>query len=275
MDIITKPTVISQTPEFQKENIHIKDPDKVEEIVTAFINGGHIKFQVVSDFDRTITRHHFNGKEVPTTHGECIFNIFLLNNVEHWWSELYGMIIETGMHKEDISKMVEQSDIVLREGCDLLFKVLEDNNVPLTVCTAGITDILNAVMTYQATLYDNISVMGNKMDFDANGKIVGISCNGTVINHYNKGEITRINRDYFEQHMERTNVLLMGDSIGDLDMADGLIHADVLKIGFLNSHVEQNLEVYKSKFDIVVVDDSTMDVPNAVVNKIMLSSQET
>ncbi|XP_033101084.1 cytosolic 5'-nucleotidase 3A-like [Anneissia japonica] len=87
--------------------------------------------------------------------------------------------------------------------------------------------------------------------------------------------MTKICRAYFEQHMGRPNVLLMGDSIGDLQLADGLIQPEyVLKIGFLNSHVDQNLEAYKSNFDIVVVEDSTMDVPNAVVNKIMLSSQE-
>ncbi|XP_033123914.1 cytosolic 5'-nucleotidase 3A-like isoform X2 [Anneissia japonica] len=196
-------------------------------------------------------------------------------SMTEWWSKEHDMITKTGMRKEDISKIVEQSDVVLREGCDMLFKNLADNSVPLVVCTAGIEDISSAVIKDRATLYDNISFMGNKMDFDANGKIVGLSCKGTVINQYNKREMTNIYRDYFEQHMDRPNVLLIGDSIGDLQLAEGLIQPEyVLKIGFLNSHVDQNLEVYKSKFDIVVVEDSTMDVPNAVVNKIMLSSQE-
>lgn len=39
----------------------------------------------------------------------------------------------------------------------------------------------------------------------------------------------------------RSNVILLGDSIGDAGMADGVCHDTVLKIGFLNSNVSTNL----------------------------------
>lgn len=35
----------------------------------------------------------------------------------------------------------------------------------------------------------------------------------------------------------RSNVILLGDSIGDASMADGVSHDTVLKIGFLNDNV--------------------------------------
>lgn len=39
----------------------------------------------------------------------------------------------------------------------------------------------------------------------------------------------------------RSNVILVGDSIGDAGMADGVCHDTVLKIGFLNSNVSVKL----------------------------------
>jgi hypothetical protein len=44
----------------------------------------------------------------------------------------------------------------------------------------------------------------------------------------------------------RKNIVLMGDSLGDLHMAEGIPNPNViLKIGFLNKNTEENLIKYK------------------------------
>ena len=46
-------------------------------------------------------------------------------------------------------------------------------------------------------------------------------------------------------------------------MAAGVEDPDtVLTIGFLNMNIEKNLPVYQNKFDVVLVDDQTMDFLN-------------
>lgn len=37
---------------------------------------------------------------------------------------------------------------------------------------------------------------------------------------------------------ERENVILLGDSLGDVSMSDGIPHGTILKIGFLNTMVK-------------------------------------
>ncbi len=52
-------------------------------------------------------------------------------------------------------------------------------------------------------------------------------------------------------------------------MAEGFpsIHNE-LKIGYLNDHVDKFLQIYLNKFDIVIVEDQTFDIPNAVLRAI-------
>lgn len=62
---------------------------------------------------------------------------------------------------------------------------------------------------------------------------------GELIHTFNKNESGIHRSDYFERLRGRSNVILLGDSLGDLRMADGAAsNANVvLKIGFLNDKV--------------------------------------
>jgi hypothetical protein len=61
---------------------------------------------------------------------------------------------------------------------------------------------------------------------------------GELIHIYNKREGALLNTGHFQELKSRHNVLLLGDSLGDLTMADG-VHSmeNILKIGFLNDKV--------------------------------------
>ena len=52
-------------------------------------------------------------------------------------------------------------------------------------------------------------------------------------------------------------------------MAEGVKNPNViLTIGFLNNKIEENLEKYKENFDVVLVDDQTMEFPLAILEEI-------
>lgn len=61
-----------------------------------------------------------------------------------------------------------------------------------------------------------------------------------LIHTYNKNNTVLKDTEYFRQVCSRTNILLLGDSMGDLSMADGVVDAEnVLRVGFLNDRVSQ------------------------------------
>ena len=60
-----------------------------------------------------------------------------------------------------------------------------------------------------------------------------------IIHTFNKNENAIHSSDYFYNIRHRENLLLMGDSLGDLRMAEGADHVEcILKIGFLNFKVD-------------------------------------
>lgn len=62
---------------------------------------------------------------------------------------------------------------------------------------------------------------------------------GELIHIYNKREGALLNTGHFQELRTRPNVVLLGDSLGDLTMADGVQDMEnILKIGFLNDKVK-------------------------------------
>lgn len=69
---------------------------------------------------------------------------------------------------------------------------------------------------------------------------------GELIHIYNKSEEALLNTGRFQELRTRPNVVLLGDSLGDLTMADGVQDMEnILKIGFLNDKVHIKSTIIK------------------------------
>ena len=58
------------------------------------------------------------------------------------------------------------------------------------------------------------------------------------------------------------------DSLGDIDMAKGIEHKTMLKIGFLNKDIEENKDIYEKNFDVVILNDGPMDFVVSLIKNI-------
>lgn len=68
------------------------------------------------------------------------------------------------------------------------------------------------------------------------------------------------NSGYFEQLQGKTNILLLGDSMGDLTMADGVPGVEnILKVGFLNDKVGRRPGFFMAGFSFIPVNECLLN----------------
>lgn len=64
---------IRDIPEFNNENVHIRNEQELLEKINKIIKDGHQNLQIVTDFDHTLTKHSMeNGSTVLTSFGKSI-----------------------------------------------------------------------------------------------------------------------------------------------------------------------------------------------------------
>ncbi len=101
-------------------------------------------------------------------------------------------------------------------------------------------------------LFNTIHIISNFFTFDASGKANGFA--DEIVHSFNKSEIHVAHKPYSKEVQERKNVILLGDSLGDVGMVQGFAHNVVLKIGFLNGDLAK-LEAFKEVYDVVITED--------------------
>ncbi|XP_068923806.1 7-methylguanosine phosphate-specific 5'-nucleotidase isoform X2 [Petaurus breviceps papuanus] len=264
--------VKEQVKDLMKATVLMRHPQQVQEIIRSLRKGGRNKLQVISDFDMTLTRFGFNGKRCPTSYNILDNSKLISEECQKKLKDLlhYYYPIEIDPNrtvKEKFPLMVEW------DGFETFFNTLYRSNIPLLIFSAGIGDILEEIIRQMNVFHPNIHVVSNYMDFDESGYLQGFK--GNLIHTYNKNGSVLEDSKYFEQLQAKTNILLLGDSMGDLTMADGVSNVgNILKIGFLNDKVEERRERYVDSYDIVLEKDETLDVVNGILTHILCEQDQ-
>ncbi|KAK4473739.1 hypothetical protein MN116_002617 [Schistosoma mekongi] len=284
--------------------VFIKNKKVVQKKLEILATCGNDKLEIVTDFDRTLSKHrHKNGELAPTCYSifesdpeltettksmlvsqrakyypiEVDCNLTESEKVPYmleWWGLAHDAIVECGIHRSTLEKTVKECHLELRDNVDIFFQLLSDYHIPVLVFSAGLGDVIELFLRFANVYHSNMRVISNFMQFDDNDKLTGFS--SPIIHTFNKTARSIINNGL----PKRPNILLLGDSTGDVHMADGATVDDptgqlgtVLRIGFLNDLVEENLETYQSLYDIVLVNDDTFNIPFKIIQSILIHKE--
>ncbi|RAL54816.1 hypothetical protein DM860_013512 [Cuscuta australis] len=280
-----------------ESQVVVGQADSLHKKISAIRRAGPSKLQVIADFDATLTKYWIDGQRGKSSHGllqqenpeynikrqklyeyyhPLEFNPSIpldekARLMEEWWGKTHGLLIEGGLTYDAIKKSVANANIAFRDGVAELFELLEERNVSVLIFSAGLADIIEEVLRQKlCKSFKNVRIVSNRMVFDENGHLLHFK--GKTIHVLNKNEhaldMAAPLHDQFDEDKgmvneesslkQRTNVLLLGDHIGDLGMSDGLNFETRISVGFLNHNIDDSLDSYRNAFDVLYLDDASM-----------------
>jgi HAD superfamily hydrolase (TIGR01544 family) len=126
-------------------------------------------------------------------------------------------------------------------------------------------DAISMFLRKEKLLFNNIFIISNRFVWQGN-KVIGIK--KPIIHSLNKNYATiKHFPEVFEKVKGRKNAILLGNDINDARMSEGL-NGKIVKIGFLNEDVEENLGNYKEHYDALILKDGSMTFVNRVLRKL-------
>ena len=146
-----------------------------------------------------------------------------------WYTEANRALQKSGIHKKDFQEMVKASNVQLRDDSVEMLNFLIKSGIPVLVLSAGVGDLIVEILKDNGAFHPDLKVVSNFLAYDEEGHVTGLE--GEIIHVYNKNENSIHDSDYFKVLQSKHNVILLGDSLGDLHMADGIENPEtVLKV---------------------------------------------
>lgn len=188
-----------------------------------------------------------------------------------WWSAAHQAMIEEKITRAQIKEQAVAANMQFRAGLTEFVDLTDAHDIPLLIFSAGIADVIEELLSVNKLTRINQSVISNHMIFSGpahDGALVGFR--EPLIHTLNKGEQAlhsgpAISRDVRNALTLRRNVILLGDSIGDARMADGVEHDTLLKIGFLNFGDASRKREFEETFDIIISNDESFAWVNLLI----------
>lgn len=223
-------------------------------------------------------------------------------HMEDWVNSHNALFMESGLTESIIvtavSRALDTGKFRMRNGLSKLFATLEMHRVPLLIFSAGISNVLEAAIQNTQKekgagassagafklpdLPTNMNVISNRCLFNsADGSLEGFT--QPVLHVYNKSCHAFLDTSPHFRLIEepgkpaRSNVLLFGDSLGDIKMSQGIEGKteNLLKIGFVN---DKNIDIGSSQldtylleqnYDLVVFGDPGLDVQQYLIDTVL------
>ncbi len=269
----------------------IPNPEEFEKKKSKIISDGKENFHVVADFDRTLTKAFVEGQKSPTTIAQIRNGNYLGEDyvekahelfdkyhpfeidpnltieekrkiMKEWWDAHHNLLIDSGLTKEIINMIIAKKTLKFRGGAMEFLESLNEKGIPLVIMSAGVGPMIEGYLEQERRLYPSTHIISNNYIFDEGGEMISVK--GEAITSVNKYERV-VNIPETE---DRKNVFLIGDGFEDLGMVEGFDYNTLIKIAFLNENVEEQMELFKKNFDVVILGDGDFSFINEFLQQI-------
>jgi cytosolic 5'-nucleotidase 3 len=276
--------------------MHSKDNNLSYDIESLFSEGPD-KVHVLADFDGTLTKEYVGGKKLPSIVSvlrehpgylspeyqaaakalsahykplETDASLTLAerkSKMKEWWTKHNRLLIESGLTHDHLAQVANSGIIEFREGAATFLKLADELGIPVVVMSAsGLGESIPLFCQRHKVDFDHLHFIINRFKWDKDGKAVGHT--EPVIYVLNKDETVLPDfKDAYRDIQHRPNVLLLGNSPGDLDMAKGLKTQKLVTIGFLDAEEAERKPEFEKLFQHVVV--GGYDEINRILKKII------
>ncbi len=261
--------------------MEISDPANFQEKIDKIKSAGLSSLHIVADFDKTLTtlkdgnrsssswgafadlipgykeeRQALFDKYYPFETDPGVPHDLRIRMMTEWYGSHLKLLVGHQITQGMIDEVVANGCVKVREGFEDLLLFAKERGIPMLIFSAGLGDVIRTYLERSGLFFPNLHLISNFFKFDPGGKAIGFD--GEVIHSFNKTEERVKGKPYQAIVEKRKNVVLLGDGLGDITMADGERHDNIIKIGFLNGE-KDHLEAFKQVFDAVIVEDKGLE----------------
>jgi len=232
------------------------------------------KLLVITDFDATLTTGDSDQCHDLVGFSKLLSKAFRddfaplldwstntdIDGVE-WWDRAHSYMVKHGMPpRQLIPRLVRESKMIPRPGALDMLKRLEDLGIPCLIVSAGLSDVIEEFLRQHGALSENITVCSNRLNYAGDSTPKSVSPTPPITS-FTKEYAYSSASSFFAQHSARRNLVIMGDSITDVDPAVNVPHDHCLSIGFLNSRPDG--VPHAKAFDAIVMGNEGSLLPLA------------
>ncbi|MDD2566231.1 MAG: haloacid dehalogenase-like hydrolase [Candidatus Gracilibacteria bacterium] len=274
---------------FSDPEIHIKDRKTVEEKITNFRLEN---LQIVADFDSTITQDNghtswslFSKSGLMSgeycKERDSYFDFYYPYEIDatltfekkdklmrEWWQKHLELFIKYKLNISVIDIIIQDNSFFdFRYGMEEFLELSVIKNIPFIILSAGLTNTINEFLTFWEVNFFNVHVVSNELKFDEEGFCIGI--NKDVIIHSENKDEHDMPAHIKELVSGKKDIILLGDSLGDVKMIDENLRKNALKIGFISEKKMSSKDKFMDNFDIVIEsNDDSFGVPEMILDLI-------
>ena len=229
-------------------------------------------FYIAIDFDRTITSYESpdswdaTGKVLGEKFNEKMFELYkkyrpieLDYNIkfeekniamEKWYKECMNLYYEYKLTKVKLEDSINSSNLNFRDGAKDFLIEANKNKIPVIILSAGIGNVIKEFLKSNNCYFENMFIISNFIEFDENGNMIPFK--NELIHTLNKTMEGHLPEKLKNKCEQKEYSLLLGDLIEDKKMIEKSNWEKTILVSFLNEKIEENLNLYKNEFDIVL-----------------------